>query len=563
MASSSEPERDDEPGESPAWDPDDHIDPPLEHASGTRTRVDDRPDCIITGNVAENVDALDDALGTHDRAVYHRARSLVLALPALSLPGVADETPVVRPLTAPALLTRVARAVRCVRWAPPDKAAIATAKLTGTEARPELVATTPSDRLALAPLLAQGNWRSIPYLRGIVECPSLRPDGSVLQTPGYDAASGYLYQPSCEYPAIDDSPTQEEAAAALVELADLFVDFPHVSLAHRMVPVAALLTILARAAIAGPTPCFLFDATVRGSGKTLQGDVVHAIATGRPAPHETLSANEEEREKVLAACALGAARVVFLDNVKGLLGGASIEKTLTSEIVAFRILGKPERVELPWHAVLLVSGNNLQLTDDMIRRCLRSRIESPLEDPTTRTAFTHDLPAAAFTRRPYLLGRALTVLRAYISHGYPDTGDDPMANPYGAWSRLVARSIRFAGGPNVLECRPPAEAVAGDELGALRTLLELWDRIDPEAAGLTVAQLARALAPRARDSAPDTLDPLREALDTLAPARGGAADTKALGRALRGSRGRWFGDRAFDSAPGHAGVARWRRIVRH
>jgi hypothetical protein len=509
----------------------------------------------LGGSVAANVDALDDALGLHDPTLYHRGRKLVHVLPAFNVAGVADETPIVRPITAPALLLRISRRLKCVRANPPTAKAIKEATEQGKDV-PPYVPTLPSERLAIAPLMHQGYWRGIRPIRAVVESPTLRPDGSVLQTPGYDAASGYLYEQSAEFPHIPDSPTQAEAKSALWELAQVFGDFPHLNAAHRMVPVAALLTILARAAVDGPTPAFVFDATVRGSGKTMQGDVVHAIACGRRPPHATMSEKEEEREKVLSGYALIAAPVIFIDNVKGLLGGPKLEATLTSSVVGFRILGQPTITELPWLSIMLVSGNNLQLTDDMVRRCLMSRLESPLEDPTTRTEFAHpELVSWALAERPRLLALALTVLRAFLAHGSPDTGAGTLGEPYGAWSRLIPAAIVFAGGANPLECRPPKESGGLEEVGAVRALLEGWSRLDPTGSGLTSAGLVRAVSHAGEG--PDGLDDLREAVETLAPPRGAKVSPLALGHALKRYRGRWTGALRLGSRKGHDNVHRW------
>jgi putative DNA primase/helicase len=508
---------------------------------------DERPEVRIDQDVGRNVDALDDALGAADRTLYHRARRLVHVLPAVNVLGVADETPVIREMTAPALLTHIARRVDCRKWLKNED---------GERGGEWRIAPAPH-RTAVEPLLAQGHWRSIKPLRAIVEAPTLRPDGTVLQVPGYDEASGLLYTPGATFPAVPDAPTQDEAKAALWELANVFCDFPHLSAAHRAVPIAALLTILARPAIDGPCPAFIFDATVRGSGKTLQGDVVHAIASGRRPPHSSLNEQEEEREKVIAGVALKGAPVIFIDNVKGLFGGPMIEAALTSSVVGFRLFGTQQLMEMPWSAVMLVSGNNLQMTDDMMRRCLTSRLESPLEDPTTRTEFAHpELIAWALKERPRLLVLALTMLRSFISHGSPDAGVGTIGEPYGAWCRLIANTIVYCGGANVLDCRPPRESGGLDEAASLRTLLEGWRRIDPTDSGMTAGQIVRALSKESEG--PDGVEDLREALETLSPPRSHRVDPRALGYALRRYRGRWVGNVRLVSAMGHNKQQRWR-----
>src|ERR1044072_6763803 len=57
-----------------------------------------------------------------------------------------------------------------------------------------------SDRNVANPLLDSiGDWPNTPHLRGIVQAPSLRPDGSILQEAGYDVESG-LFRSECRKP---------------------------------------------------------------------------------------------------------------------------------------------------------------------------------------------------------------------------------------------------------------------------------------------------------------------------------------------------------------------------
>jgi hypothetical protein len=53
--------------------------------------------------------------------------------------------------------------------------------------------------------LARRSWR-LPVLTGVTGTPFLRRDGTVYETPGYDAASGLLYKPDCEFPRIPLKP---------------------------------------------------------------------------------------------------------------------------------------------------------------------------------------------------------------------------------------------------------------------------------------------------------------------------------------------------------------------
>ena len=152
----------------------------------------------------------------------------------------------------------------------------------------------PDDDVVTAVRVA-GEWPGARVLNGVSETPLLRADGSIVQAPGYDAATGYEFDPmGADFPRVPDAPTQEDARRALAELAEVFADFPYASDESRAVPLAALLTILGRPAIRGNTPLFVFEASTRGSGKTLQVDSIATIATGRRTSKATWPGNNDE-----------------------------------------------------------------------------------------------------------------------------------------------------------------------------------------------------------------------------------------------------------------------------
>ena len=83
-----------------------------------------------------------------------------------------------------------------------------------TSAREEFVPVNCPGDLADAMLASAGHWPNIPALLGIVEAPTLRPDGSVLDQPGYDAASGlYFDDGGLTFPPVPFMPSRAEAAA--------------------------------------------------------------------------------------------------------------------------------------------------------------------------------------------------------------------------------------------------------------------------------------------------------------------------------------------------------------
>lgn len=284
-------------------------------------------------------------------------------------------------------------------------------------AKGKLVLTDPDERYARHLLAREGNW---PYrvLRAVTHTPTLRHDGSVLQTPGYDAASQLIYNPGgVSFPAIPDNPTLEEAQAALNVLRAPFAEFPFVSEASRSVILAAVLTALIRSSLRN-SPMFCIDAPTAGTGKSLLTELVGLIATGNIPAMMSQGKNDEEDEKRLSTVLRCGDLVIVIDNCEGEVKGDFLCSMMTQETLQARILGKSERVLLPNNSIVLATGNNLSISGDMCRRVLMCRIDSGEERPDTRQ-FRFDARQLVRDTRPAIVAAGLTILRAYVVAGKP------------------------------------------------------------------------------------------------------------------------------------------------
>lgn len=419
------------------------------------------------------------------------------------LPGEATGSPLIRPCALATMRETLSRCARYEQFNPRDM---------------EYVPVTPPDRVAAA-TLARGTWDGIRVLAGVTEAPVLRPDGSVFELPGYDRRTGLVYIPNCSVPPVVEFPTQAEACAALAALCEVFVDFPFVSEAARYVPIAAILTLMGRPAIAGPVPLIVADAPTRGTGKTLFTNTIAMVASGRSAPAQTYPSDPDELEKVLSACALYGSRLIALDNVTGTLGCAPLDKVLTADdYVSMRILGKTEMRELRWRALLLATANNVVLGADTARRSLMCRMEPSVERPEERQNFRHaNLLAYVKEKRGELVAAALTVLRGFVAAGRPNATSFVWGG-FQAWTELVPAAIVWAGGANVLAARAVSVGVPDSAADALKILLRTLPTLAPN--GASAKTIVSALWPaggRREPGPPDGFDALREAIETFVP----------------------------------------------
>lgn len=511
---------------------------------------DTRPTIRCSAELHQMTDAASDALRS-EPDTYQRRGLLTTVVRVASDESDAERlegTPEIRPLVAASTRDRLARVAR---WEKYDKRS------------DDWIQCLPPDAV-VGPLLERGQWKGMRPLDLIVEAPFIRVDGTVAQDAGYDGPSACLYLPTAEFPRVPNAPSHEDARSALKDLQEVFVDFPFRDGGDRDVPIAALLTLIARPAIRGAVPMFGFDATTRGAGKSLLTDCIVSIATGRSAPRMSWPTQNEELEKVLGGYALRGASLINFDNVEAPICGASLNKVLTATgDVELRVLGRSEMPRMPWRAVILATGNNLSIQGDTERRILTSRLE-PCENPEERNQWKHpNLLGWIDTNRPRLVVAALTVLRAYCVAGKPDPLRLASFEP---WAELVPSALLWAGGLNVLKTLPTARGELDPDRAALQAILESWPRLDPSGQGLTLrsvvsllysADRMRSMAERG-EAAPDGFDELREALETLASGRSGAGvDVHRAGLAFRRLRGRWAGGRRLANVEGKTG-ARWR-----
>jgi hypothetical protein len=403
---------------------------------------------------------------------------------------------------------------------------------------------------------ARGQWPGIRHLEGVVDAPVLRPDGTVLRHPGYDAATGLLYLPGGAPPDIPDHPSPEQVREALKLLRDLVADFPFDKEVHGAAWLAFLLTPLARHAFDGPAPLTLIGANVAGSGKGLLAGVAAIIATGRDLSVSVQSGDDDEMRKSITSAVKAGDRLIVLDNVVGTLGCPALDAALTCTRWRDRQLGSNSLIDLAMDATWCATGNNVVLKGDLARRVLHVRLNSPEEHPEDRTGFRHpELKAYAREHRTELLGAALTILRGYWAAGRPDQGLSPWGS-YEGWSSVVRNALVWAGVPDPAETRGEVRRTCDPEAAALPALLAGIEFLDPQGKGLTVGQILEKIGAGKGPA----VAALRDALATLCPRHGNdaLAGPQSVGMTLHHLLGRVVGDRWLERLPETRNGARWR-----
>ncbi len=387
-----------------------------------------------------------------------------------------------------------------------------------------------------------GLW-PVPPLRGVVACPTMRADGSLLLFPGYDAASGYFMAHGLHV-EVTDAPGLADARAALDALAALLAGFAFVEPLDCSVALALILTAVARPALAS-VPVFAITAPVRGSGKSTLLDIAAVIATGRRSAVLSATSDHAELEKRLIGCLLSGDALVSLDNINGNLRSDLLCQATTSEAVKVRPLGASSQVEIPNTALWSANGNNLALSGDLSRRAVLCRLDPGMERPEERN-FAFDPVARAMERRAEYVAAALTIMRAYVAAGRPGLGLSPFGS-FERWSGMVRAAMVWAGAADPCESRA---AVMEDDPEAimLRALVAAWwDRF-----GRTPRTVKEIVKAGEEDDCP-----LAEVLHDIA-GEGRAINTRRLGWWLRRQAGRIVNGMKLTQYSLSTGSAQWK-----
>jgi putative DNA primase/helicase len=277
----------------------------------------------------------------------------------------------------------------------------------------------------------EGSWGLKPF-RGIVTAPILSNDGTIRTASGYDARTG-LWCHDIPDVAVPTKPTRNDAERALRKLRGLFRTFPFADATRLCDPdlsvevvdptkgagldessfLAALLTAVCRQSLE-LAPGFLCDApnlSGAGTGKGLLVKAMCVVASGVRPSAFTSGHDAEEFDKRLTSALTEARPAVFLDNFNSKsLTSDILASTLTESPAMVRPMGQTKTVPLHTRTFIGITGNAVQIAEDMARRLLNTHLDARMENPEQRP-FQPGFLDHIFAERAHLLAAALTIWR--------------------------------------------------------------------------------------------------------------------------------------------------------
>ncbi len=298
---------------------------------------------------------------------------------------------------------------------------------------------------------ARTGFFKLPLIAGVITAPTLRPDGSLLDRPGYDAETALLLVTSGQaFPPAPAEPSYEEAKCALAFLDGLLDEVPFVTTVDRSVMLAALLTAPVRRSLP-VAPLFVFTSPVRGSGKSYLVDLLSLLMTGEIAAVVAQDEKkDEETAKRFDAALLAGDGLISIDNCRRELKGGWLETAASQPLLKIRSFGHLDNVTVANSAMLCATGNQMEIGGDMDRRCLFCWIDHGLERPEERV-YSHRPDQMIRDNRGAYVVAALTVLRGFICAGRP--AKLVPYEGYGAWNDLVRGALVWLGRPDPVKSK--------------------------------------------------------------------------------------------------------------
>lgn len=316
-----------------------------------------------------------------------------------------------------------------------------------------------------------------PAIEAIVQTPIMRSDGTILDTPGYDAQTRLYYMPQhgLTIPAIPCKPTQNDVREAMKFVQGFSQDFPFESQSDRANELGLMLTTVTRHMFRH-VPLALIDATKQGTGKGLLTDKVAITATGRSASSLSQITSDEEWDKRITAMLMSGAPMITIDNVEGTLRSPVLSKILTSEYHNGRILGESKMVDVPQKAIWIANGNNIQLGGDMPRRCFRIRMISQVSNPYEREDFKYEhLDEEVKEQRGKIIAALLTIARGwYVAGQLKPTKKLKKLATFSKWVKVIGGMLAYAGVDGFLENLDDLHKDIDVDGAAWSLFLETW-----------------------------------------------------------------------------------------
>jgi hypothetical protein len=360
--------------------------------------------------------------------------------------------------------------------------------------RPSSKGLTPADpqQMVIDDLLETIN-PPLPYLKKVTTIPVITSDGRLVSAFGYDADSQIYRVRSLDLSRLDlgeKSRFKDAAEAASFILDDCLHDFPLATNQDKAHALALMLHDFARNLFTGPSPFFLLDKPIHGSGATLLATVLCYPSMGSSVPTKVFSNNEEEVRKQITSHLMSGGGPYLFDNLPDdrKIDSDVLASVVTSTIYSDRALGTNNDVKLenlgPW----IATGNNPDFSGQLKRRVIRARLIPDTDEPYLRENFLHNpLMKWVQENRADLVDACLTIVMSWINAGRPAWHGQPLGS-FEEFSKVMGGILQNAGVEGFMTDMDYQKDSVNSDTEQVRDLIQEWWKTNQNA-NLTATQI--------------------------------------------------------------------------
>ncbi|MFC3982468.1 hypothetical protein [Streptosporangium jomthongense] len=416
-------------------------------------------------------------------------------------------------------------------------------------------------REILSSVLAGKTWPHLPPLRGVIGAPILRRDGTLLQKPGYDPATGLYLASKVALPPVPDRPTAQQVREARAFLLNRFLrDFPWASPADRANYLALLATPILRHFTRSLTPFAMIDATMPASGKSILTGGPGMLYGQRIMPWADA---EEELRKSITAVLAEQVGVVIWDNLPEgtVIDSATLALLVTAGVWSDRQLGASRNVAVVNDRLWMATGNNLQVGGDMASRTVRVHLDPNMPRPDQRDQSTFGIPhldqwITVPGNQMTVLWHLLILVLDWTGQGAPRSAGMAMRQ-FTPWTQALGGFLAHHGVEGFLANASQVRDIDEDE-SRWGAFLACWHRLH--------GQQPMAAAELRHSGEPDRVG--FEEVDRwdgmfITTPSGRLPNAMSLGRLLTGQVGRWRGEYVIRSGKHERGNRNVFWVERH
>jgi hypothetical protein len=249
----------------------------------------------------------------------------------------------------------------------------------------------------------------------------------LITRPGFDSPSGLFLSPIGTIVDVPAVPSEADVKAAADLLQEPWSDFPFVSPGEEISPdvsrSAAVYTLMLAANRRGleiaPGIAFTSHGEGMSNGKTLAGEIICTIATGKIPTPVTLSPDFTEQRKEIITHLVEGDGCLFLDNIPNgaRFDSAPLAAAMTNPRYKSRLLGTTKSIEASTRTMVAATGNAINLAGDLASRFLSARLDTGLERPEDRSVANYKIPDLrrwCVEERQRLVAAVHTIVQGYL-----------------------------------------------------------------------------------------------------------------------------------------------------